>query len=76
LRLSLFPPTHLRMEPMKLSMGYIDKMTGLAKILYTSTASRGSIRLNVSIEQATGAYMAILDSVFIEMLYGGHRRSD
>ncbi|MMZ59838.1 hypothetical protein D1872_218950 [compost metagenome] len=75
LRMSFFPPTHLRMESMKLSMGYIDKMTDLAKILFTSAANRGSIRLNVSIEQATGAYMAILDSVFVEMLYGDKERA-
>lgn len=75
LRMSFFPPTHLRMESMKLSMGYIDKMTDLAKILFTSAANRGSIRLSVSIEQATGAYMAILDSVFVEMLYGDKKRA-
>lgn len=75
LRMSFFPPTHLRMESIKLSMGYIDKMTELAKVLFTSAANRGSIRLNVSIEQATGAYMAILDSVFVEMLYGDKERA-
>lgn len=75
LRMSFFPPTHLRVESMKLSMGYIDKMTDLAKILFASAANRGSIRLNVSIEQATGAYMAILDSVFVEMLYGDKERA-
>ena len=75
LRMSFFSPTHLRMESMKLSMGYIDKMTDLAKVLFTSAANRGSIRLNVSIEHATGAYTAILDSVFVEMLYGDKERA-
>lgn len=75
LRMSFFPPTHLINESMRLSMWYVDKMTELAKVLFTSATKSGQISLNVSIEHATGAYMAILDSLFVEMLYGDKERA-
>ncbi|MDQ8735872.1 TetR/AcrR family transcriptional regulator [Paenibacillus sp. LHD-38] len=70
LRMSFFPPVHLQQESMKLSLFYIDKMAELAKVFFQSANQNGLIHLDVSVEHATGAYMAVLDSIFVEMLYG------
>lgn len=72
LRMSFFPPVHLQQQSMKLSLSYIDQMADQAKVLFHSAKQDGLIHADVSIEQATGAYMAVLDSLFVEMLYGDH----
>ncbi|MCR2802296.1 TetR/AcrR family transcriptional regulator [Paenibacillus soyae] len=70
LRMSFFPPVHLQQESMTLSLFYIDKMAEVAKALFLSAKEDGFIHADVSVEHATGAYMAVLDSIFVEMLYG------
>lgn len=75
LRMSFFPPVHLQQESMNWSMSYIDRITDLAKVFFQSAMQNGLIHSDVSIEDATGAYMAVLDSLFVEMLYGNHDRS-
>lgn len=72
LRMSFFPPLHLQQQSMKLSLSYIDHMADQAKVLFQSGKQDGLINADVSIDQATGAYMAVLDSLFVEMLYGDH----
>lgn len=72
LRMSFFPPVHLQQQSMKLSLSYIDQMADQAKVLFKSAKEDGLIHADVTIEQATGAYMAVLDSIFVEMLYGDH----
>ena len=70
LRMSFFPPPHLLQESLKLSQYYIDRMTELANGLFRAAHQRGLIHPDVSVEHATGAYVAVLDSLFVEMLYG------
>lgn len=72
LRISFFPPVHLQDQLMKLSLSYIDQMADQAKVLFQSAKQDGLIHADVTIEQATGAYMAVLDSLLVEMLYGDH----
>ncbi|MFC4102471.1 TetR/AcrR family transcriptional regulator [Paenibacillus xanthanilyticus] len=72
LRMSFFPPVHLRRQSMALSLHYIDRMAEAASLLFQSAKQDGSIDADVTVEQATGAYMAVLDSLFVEMLYGDH----
>lgn len=75
LRMSFFPPVHLQQESMNWSMSYIDRITDLAKGFFQSAMQNGLIHSDVSIEDASGAFMAVLDSLFVEMLYGNHDRS-
>lgn len=72
LRMSFFPPIHLQQQSMHLSLSYIDQMADQAKELFKFAKEDGLIHADVTIEQATGAYMAVLDSIFVEMLYGDH----
>ncbi|MFC0216281.1 TetR/AcrR family transcriptional regulator [Paenibacillus chartarius] len=70
LRMSFFPPVHLRQQSIQLSLFYIDQMADQAKVLFQSAKEDGLVHADVTLEQATGAYMAVLDSIFVEMLYG------
>lgn len=72
LRMSFFPPVHLQQQSMNLSLSYIDHMADQAKELFKFAKDDGLIHADVTIEQATGAFMAVLDSIFVEMLYGDH----
>ncbi|AOZ90790.1 TetR/AcrR family transcriptional regulator [Paenibacillus crassostreae] len=72
LRMSFFPPVHLQQQSLKMSLFYIDQMADQAKVLFQSAKQEGLIHADVTIEQATGAYMAVLDSLVVEMLYGDH----
>lgn len=72
LRMSFFPPVHLQQQSMKLSLSHIDQIAELAKVLFQSAKQDGQIHEDVTIEHATYAYMAVLDSLFVEMLYSDH----
>ncbi|WP_168118988.1 TetR/AcrR family transcriptional regulator [Paenibacillus sp. HB172176] len=72
LRMSFFPPAHLLEPSLKLSLAYIDRMNELAQTLFLAAHKRELIHRDVTVEQAAGAYVAVLDSLFVEMLYGDY----
>jgi len=75
LRMSFFPPTHLQHETVECSILYLDKMADLIKVVIQAAANTGQIHPEVSIEHATDAFIAVMDGIFVEMLYGGVERS-
>lgn len=72
LRMSFFPPVHLQQQSIQLSLSHIDQMADLVNVLFQSAKQDGLIHEDVTIEHATDAYMAVLDSLFVEMLYGDY----
>ncbi|MBB3112420.1 AcrR family transcriptional regulator [Paenibacillus phyllosphaerae] len=75
LRMSFFPPAHLLQETMSMANDSIDRIAAAVTEVFRPAADDGLIHPDVTVEHATGAYMAVLDSVFVEMLYGDHERT-
>lgn len=75
LRMSFFPPERLRHETVECSIQYLDQMAELLGDVFQSAAETGQIHPDVPVEHAAEAFIAVLDGVFVEMLYGGEERS-
>jgi AcrR family transcriptional regulator len=75
LRMSFFPPAHLEHETVECTIHYLDKMADLLKVVFQSAAQTGQMHPDVSIEHASDAFIAVVDGIFVEMLYGGDERS-
>ncbi|MGY4759582.1 hypothetical protein ACVNS2_08315 [Paenibacillus caseinilyticus] len=50
-------------------------MEQLLKPVFKLAASKGEMHPNVSIERASAAFTAVLDGMFVEMLYGDLERT-
>lgn len=75
LRTSFFPPSHLHNKITGYSLEALDRMSILLEPVFESAANSGQIHPDVSIERACGAYTAVLDGMFVEILYGNLERS-
>ncbi len=75
LRTSFFPPAHLKHDIVKGGSLHIDKMAELVKPVFRSAADRSLLHPDITAEQAVGAFMAVLDGLFVEMLYGDEERA-
>ncbi|MCK6255425.1 TetR/AcrR family transcriptional regulator [Fictibacillus sp. KIGAM418] len=69
LRTSFFPPEHLEEQLMDHVYSYLDKMESLLLQEFKEAKEPGLQDLNI--KYAAKAYIALLDGVFVEMLYGG-----
>ncbi|MFD2169150.1 TetR/AcrR family transcriptional regulator [Tumebacillus lipolyticus] len=74
LRMSFFPPLHVKEQVDRYVMEYLDRAEQLLVTVFASAIESGVIA-RVGAERATIAYMAMMDSIFVEMLYGGEERS-
>ncbi|MBP1992858.1 TetR/AcrR family transcriptional regulator [Paenibacillus eucommiae] len=74
LRVSFFPPPHLYEQVISQSYSLLDKMEQLFIPLFERAIEEGIIH-PVGAERAVVAYMALTDSVLVEMLYGGPERT-
>lgn len=75
LRMAFFPPEHLQREIVDYGEHHLDRIVVLLEPVFESAASTGQIHPEVSIEHASGAFTAVLDGMFVEMLYGSLERS-
>ncbi len=75
LRMAFFPPGHLRREIVDYCNRHLDRTVLLLESFFESAASKGEMHSDVSVERASAAFTALLDGVFVEMLYGDMERS-
>lgn len=75
LRMAFFPPGHLQREIVDYCNHHLDRVGVLLEPFFESAASTGEMHPDVSILRASAAYTAVLDGMFVEMLYGDLERS-
>ncbi|NQX60646.1 TetR/AcrR family transcriptional regulator [Paenibacillus qinlingensis] len=75
LRVAFFPPSHLYDEIVKQGYGYLDKIETMIIPLFDQALHNGTISPEVSSNTATVAFSALLDGMFVELLFGGSARS-
>ncbi|PSL35162.1 TetR family transcriptional regulator [Planomicrobium soli] len=74
LRISFFPPAHLYDEVMEKVYTYLDELEKLIQPILRKAVEEGVLSANINTKRATVAFLGVLDSVFVEMLYGGPER--
>lgn len=75
LRVAFFPPSHIYDEIVKQGYGYLDTIETMIMPLFDQALHNGTISPEVSSEKATIAFSAVLDGMFVELLFGGSARS-
>ncbi|WP_426448205.1 TetR/AcrR family transcriptional regulator [Paenibacillus sp. S-38] len=75
LRMAFFPPGHLHKEIVDFCNRHLDRMEQLLEPVFTLAVTKGEMHPDVSSERASAAFSAVLDGMFVEMLYGGLERS-
>ncbi|KRE82461.1 TetR family transcriptional regulator [Paenibacillus sp. Soil766] len=75
LRVAFFPPSHLYDEIVKQGYGYLDTIETMIMPLFDQALHDGMISSEVSSDKATVAFSAVLDGMFVELLFGGSARS-
>lgn len=73
LRTIFFPPTHLYEEVMVYVYTYLDNLEGLMIPIFEKAILDRNIQ-PVGAERAAVAFIGLMDSVLVEMLYGGRER--
>lgn len=73
LRTAFFPPAHLDQRIIEYYNEHSDRIITLFEA--TFAAKIGEVHPDVSHHQASSAFLAILDGMFVEMLYGNLERS-
>lgn len=73
LRMSFFPPEHLHHQIMNLLYGYLDQFERLLIPIFSRAREQHTIG-SVEPQDASIAFIGFLDSVLVEMLYGGPER--
>jgi len=75
LRMAFFPPRHLQKEIVEYCNRHLDRMGEQLAPYFESAANSGGMDPEVTTERALAAFTAVLDGVFVEMLYGGFESS-
>ncbi|ASS73643.1 TetR family transcriptional regulator [Tumebacillus algifaecis] len=75
LRMSFFPPGHLEKEITVYTIDHVDRLEQLLVPVFEMAASKGELHPAVSNMRASASFTAMLDSIFVEMLYGDAERS-
>ncbi|MBP1964314.1 TetR/AcrR family transcriptional regulator [Paenibacillus aceris] len=71
LRVAFFPPSHLYEVIVKEGYRYLDTLKTMLISVFDQAIAEGSISPDVSSEVATVAFLAVLDGMFVELLFGG-----
>ena len=74
LRISFFPPSHLYDQIMEYVYTYLDNLEMLLIPIMEEAMAACEINHDISAEKAASAFLGLLDSIFVEMLYGGPER--
>lgn len=75
LRTVFFPPNHLEKEIVDYSNEHVKKSGALFERIFGEAAKDGVMHPDVSPRDAAFAFLAILDGMLVEMLYGNVDRS-
>ncbi|MDU0200625.1 MULTISPECIES: TetR/AcrR family transcriptional regulator [Paenibacillus] len=75
LRVAFFPPTHLYEVIVQKGYHYLDTLETMLVPLFEQAIADGAICKEVSSSVATVAFLAVLDGMFVELLFGGVERS-
>jgi AcrR family transcriptional regulator len=74
LRTSFFPPIHLYEQVMNDVNEYLDKTEELLLPILEKAMTEEKLSPTIGAKRATVAFLAVLDGIFVEMLYGGPER--
>ena len=74
LRLAFFPPAHLYEEIMDEVYSYLDKLEEMVEPIIKKAIEEQQLDPSLNAELTTAAFFGVLDSVYVEMLYGGPER--
>ena len=74
LRISFFPPSHLYDQVMEYVYSYLDNLEMLLIPIMEQAMASHKINSEIGAEKASSAFLGLLDSIFVEMLYGGPER--
>ncbi|WP_458122717.1 TetR/AcrR family transcriptional regulator [Paenibacillus sp. Z3-2] len=74
-KIAFFPPEHLHDTIVEYSGQYLNRIAHLLEDVFNKGASTGQISKDVSVKHATRAFEAVLDAMFVEMLYSGMESS-
>lgn len=75
LRMVFFPPSHLQSDVATGGNYYIEKIEEWLIPVFQKAGLENSMSTSVNSETATAAFTAVLDGMFVEMLFGGTERS-
>lgn len=75
LRVAFFPPSHLYNVIVEQGYSYLDTLETMLLPIFDQAIQTGSISPDVSSEKATVAFSAVMDGMFVELLFGGSARS-
>ncbi|MFC5448630.1 TetR/AcrR family transcriptional regulator [Paenibacillus aestuarii] len=75
LRMAFFPPGHLQREIVDYCNHHIDRQGELIEPFFEAAAQNGEMHPDVTIDRASAAFTAVVDGMFVEMLYGDLERS-
>ena len=74
LRTSFFPPNHLYDQVMTDVYEYLDKTEELLLPIMERAMIEEKLDSTIGAMRATAAFLAVVDGIFVEMLYGGPER--
>lgn len=75
LRFAFFPPSHLYDEIVKQGYKYLDTLEMMLIPKFDQAIAAGNIHSDVSSQMAAVAFLAVLDGMFVELLFGGAERT-
>ncbi|NOU98845.1 TetR/AcrR family transcriptional regulator [Paenibacillus planticolens] len=75
LRVAFFPPSHLYDIIVKEGYRYLDTLEAMLIPVFDQAIEAGNISPEVKSDIATIAFLAVLDGMFVELLFGGAERS-
>ncbi|MEE4569873.1 TetR/AcrR family transcriptional regulator [Paenibacillus polymyxa] len=70
-KFSFFPPEHLLNILVEYSGQYLKQIALLLEDVFEKGESTGQISKEVSVKHASSAFEAVMDAMFVEMLYNG-----
>ena len=74
LRNAFLPPVHLHEEVISEMNKYLDQLQMLFSPIFREAIDKGEVRATINADMATTAFIAVIDSLYVEMLYGNEHR--
>ena len=74
LRISFFPPAHLHDQIMAYVYAYLDHLEAMLVPVIEQAMATDEVNAKIGAQKASSAFLGMLDSIFVELLYGGPER--
>lgn len=74
IRTAFFPPAHLYDQVMKDVNDYLDHLEKLLLPIMKKALAKGEVNREIGEQRATVAFLALIDGIFVEMIYGSSER--